>query len=104
LALSGERHRRDPARGYGLPGTVQIITELDGELLLASGLAATRVSPGRNMERRLDVAFSGTIFEGAVPARSPIRRHRRLAGHRPPRKAEGREPAGREPRGGESRQ
>jgi hypothetical protein len=99
LALSGERHRRDPGRGYGLPGTVRIITELDGELLLASGLAATRVSPGRNMERRLDVAFSGTIFEGAVPARSPIRRHRRLAGHRPQGEIEGRGS-----RGGESRQ
>jgi hypothetical protein len=73
LALSGERHRRDPSRGYGLPGTVRIITQLDGELLLASGLAATRMSPGRSMERRLDAAFSGTIFEGSVPALGPIR-------------------------------
>jgi anti-sigma regulatory factor (Ser/Thr protein kinase) len=91
LALSGERHRWDPGRGYGLPGTVRIITELDGELLLASGLAATRVSPGRSMERRLDVAFSGTIFEGAVPARSPVGRRRRLAGHQPLREVKGRQ-------------
>ncbi len=86
LALSGERHRREPGRGYGLPSTVRIITELEGELLLASGLAATRVDPAGGMERRLDVAFTGTIFEGAVPARAPAphARRRPAALHRPP--------------------
>jgi hypothetical protein len=71
LALSGERSRRSPGHGYGLPNTVRIITELDGELLLASGMAAARVNTGGSMERRLDVAFHGTIFEGSVPARVP---------------------------------
>ncbi|MFL6164454.1 MAG: hypothetical protein ACJ74U_19840 [Jatrophihabitantaceae bacterium] len=88
LALSGERRKRSPGYGYGLPSTVKIITELHGELLLASGLAASRVSPGRSMDRRLEVAFHGTIFEGSVPARAPVgggsrrrpaTRHRRSA-------------------------
>jgi len=86
LALSGERSRRSPGHGYGLPNTVRIITELDGELLLASGLAAARVNTDGSMERRLDVAFQGTIFEGSVPARAPIRptaRRRPPAVHRP---------------------
>jgi hypothetical protein len=112
LALSGERHRWDPGRGYGLPGTVRIITELDGELLLASGLAATRVSPGRSMERRLDVAFHGTIFEGAVPARAPVGtsgRRRRLTGHQPAGREgagveSGQSPPGAVPSGGEVKQ
>lgn len=93
LALSGERRLRTPGRGYGLPATVRIITELDGELLLASGLASARVTPAGSRERQLDVAFSGTIFEGSVPARmpagSPGRRrpatvHRSAAGSRRP--------------------
>jgi len=86
LALSGERRRREPGRGYGLPSTVRIITELQGELLLASGLAASRVSPAGSMERQLDVAFTGTIFEGSVPARAPAPsgRRRPAALHRPP--------------------
>jgi hypothetical protein len=71
LALSGERRWRTPGRGYGLPATVRIITHLDGELLLASGLASARVSRAGSRERRLDVAFTGTIFEGSVPARLP---------------------------------
>jgi len=71
LALAGERQLRNPGHGYGLPATVRIITELDGELLLASGLASARVTPSGSRERQLDVAFAGTIFEGSVPARVP---------------------------------
>ena len=71
LALAGERRRRTPGRGYGLPATVRIITELKGELLLASGLAAARVNRSGSRERRLDLAFHGTIFEGSVPAQAP---------------------------------
>jgi hypothetical protein len=93
LALAGERRLRTPGRGYGLPATVRIITELDGELLLASGLASARVTPAGSRERQLEVAFTGTIFEGSVPARvpagSPGRRrpasvHRPAAGSRRP--------------------
>ncbi|HEU5269625.1 MAG TPA: ATP-binding protein [Jatrophihabitans sp.] len=71
LALAGERRRRTPGRGYGLPTTVRIITELKGELVLASGSAASRVNRSGSRERVLDAAFHGTIFEGSVPARSP---------------------------------
>jgi len=72
LALSGERRRRTPGRGYGLPSTVQIITELRGELLLASGDAAAAVAAGGSSARQLPMPFHGTIFEGSVPARAAV--------------------------------
>jgi hypothetical protein len=72
LALSGRRRLAEPGRGYGLPRTVEIITHLQGEMLLASGMAARKIEPRRSFERQLDLPFPGTIFEGAVPARPPL--------------------------------
>jgi len=67
LALSGQRQLDSPGRGYGLPRTRQLITQLDGEMLLASGVAASRIDAQVRHERRLDQSYPGTIFEGAVP-------------------------------------
>lgn len=69
LALSGRRRLETPGHGYGLPRTVEIITQLDGELLLASGLAARKIEAAQHFDRTLDLPYQGTIFEGSVPAR-----------------------------------
>lgn len=67
LALSGHRRLATPGHGYGLPRTIEIITRLQGEMLLASGLAARKIEATRHFDRVLDRAYQGTIFEGAVP-------------------------------------
>lgn len=71
LALSGRRRLESPGHGYGLPRTIEIITQLQGEMLLASGQAARKIEPRRSFDRRLDRPYQGTIFEGSVPARPP---------------------------------
>ncbi|HEX2903147.1 MAG TPA: hypothetical protein VHO01_06770 [Jatrophihabitans sp.] len=68
LALSGRRQLSSPGHGYGLPRTVEMITRLNGELLLASGRAARKIEVGGRFDRTLDNPYRGTIFEGAVPA------------------------------------
>ncbi len=68
LALAGIRRWQQPGHGYGLPRTVEIITQLQGEMLLASGLAARKIETGRVFDRTLDRPYLGTIFEGSVPA------------------------------------
>lgn len=68
LALAGIRRWQNPGHGYGLPRTVEIITQLQGEMLLASGLAARKIEAGRVFDRELDRPYLGTIFEGSVPA------------------------------------
>jgi hypothetical protein len=85
LALTGRRRLHDPGHGYGLPSTVASITALDGELLLASGVAAMRIGRSAWRDRDLEVAFNGTIFEGSVPAGPPGGRPaRRRVRHRGP--------------------
>jgi hypothetical protein len=54
---------------------VDIVSSLGGEILLASGDAATSATGRGRRHRLLNARFHGTIFEGAVPA--TVGRHRR---------------------------
>lgn len=74
LALAGIRRWQQPGHGYGLPRTVEIITQLQGEMLLASGVAARKIEVGRIFDRVLDRPYRGTIFEGSVPAHPAVPR------------------------------
>lgn len=75
MALSGTSRTGLPGHGTGLPRTVDIVSSLGGEVLLASGDAATSATDRGHRHRVLNARFHGTIFEGAVPAGSA--RHRR---------------------------
>lgn len=75
MALSGTSRFGQPGHGTGLPSTIEVVSGLDGEVLLASGTAATSATARGRRHLRLRAAFSGTIFEGSVPAAGT--RHRR---------------------------
>ena len=75
MALSGTSRTQAPGHGTGLPSTVDIVSSLDGEILLASGSAASTATARGRRHYELVAGFHGTIFEGAVPATSG--RHRR---------------------------
>lgn len=68
MALSGTSSSDLPGHGTGLPRTVDIVSALGGEILLASGTAATRATGRGRRHHELPNRFTGTIFEGAVPA------------------------------------
>jgi anti-anti-sigma regulatory factor len=74
MALSGTSRSDLPGHGTGLPRTVDIVSALGGEILLASGSAATRATGRGRQHHQLADRFTGTIFEGAVPA--TVGRHR----------------------------
>ncbi|MEO6702651.1 MAG: hypothetical protein ABIP57_14290 [Jatrophihabitantaceae bacterium] len=75
MALSGTSRSEAPGHGTGLPSTVDIVSSLEGEILLASGAAATSATALGRRHYELAHHFQGTIFEGAVPATTG--RHRR---------------------------
>ncbi|HET6210039.1 MAG TPA: hypothetical protein VFD94_06635 [Jatrophihabitans sp.] len=68
MALSGTSRTSLPGHGTGLPRTVDIVSALGGEILLASGDAATMATGRGRRHHQLRAGFAGTIFEGAVPA------------------------------------
>jgi hypothetical protein len=68
MALSGTSRSTEPGHGTGLPTTVAIVSSLGGQILLASGTAATTATARGRLHRQLDAGFAGTIFEGSVPA------------------------------------
>ncbi|HJQ00442.1 MAG TPA: hypothetical protein VJ851_02475 [Jatrophihabitans sp.] len=81
MALSGTSRTCLPGHGTGLPRTVDIVSGLGGDILLASGDAATSATARGRRHRRLHTRFQGTIFEGAVPATSGRHRRGDLYGH-----------------------
>lgn len=83
LALSGASRLHKPGHGTGLPSTVAVVSDLDGEVLLASGHIATTATARGRRHLRLWAGFDGTIFEGSVPATAG--RHRRLDLYATPR-------------------
>lgn len=67
LALSGTSRLDEPDRGRGLPNALDLISELGGELYLATGTAsATATSRGR-IHGVLGTPFRGTLIQGRVP-------------------------------------
>ncbi|MDQ2838173.1 MAG: hypothetical protein M3Y42_05145 [Actinomycetota bacterium] len=73
MALSGTSRTQAPGHGNGLTAAVEIVSSLDGEVLLASGDAATSSNAHGRQQRMLGARFQGTIFEGSVPAGSTAR-------------------------------
>lgn len=84
MALSGTSRTPSPGHGNGLPSTVDIVSSLQGEVLLASGFAATAATARGRRHHQLAAPFHGTIFEGSV--RSGWTGHRRGALYGPPGK------------------
>ncbi len=68
MALSGTSRNTEPGHGTGLPTTVAIVSALGGQVLLASGTAATTATARGRLHLDLAGGFAGTIFEGSVPA------------------------------------
>ena len=73
MALSGTSRTSAPGHGTGLPSTIEVVSRLNGSVVLASGRAATWATARGRRHRTLDFTFAGTIFEGTVPA-VPARR------------------------------
>ena len=73
MALTGTSRSTEPGHGTGLPATVAIVSSLGGQVLLASGTAASTATSRDRQHRELAAGYHGTIFEGSVPAR-PARR------------------------------
>ncbi|MGI8667774.1 MAG: hypothetical protein ACR2N4_17395 [Jatrophihabitans sp.] len=68
MALAGTSRNRAPGHGTGLPTTVEkVVRSLGGEMLLASGRAATTANARGWTHRSLGFRLPGTIFEGSVP-------------------------------------
>lgn len=57
----------DPARGSGLPATLEAVRELDGSLYLATGDASVRHGPQRRTIRRSETPYQGTVVEVRIP-------------------------------------
>jgi len=66
LALSGTSRLDQPDRGRGLPNTLELVTELRGDLYMASGTASTTATSERRVHKTLNTPFPGTLLQGRV--------------------------------------
>lgn len=71
LALSGTSRLDQPDRGRGLPNTLELVTELGGDLYVASGTGSATATSARRVHKTLNNPFPGHPRPGQGQGQRP---------------------------------